>query len=173
MEDFALRFTARRARRWSYGRVANTAIGSISFLALEAIGAAITLTYGFDIAVVAIMVVGALLFLTGLPISYYAARYGLDIDLMTRGAGFGYIGSTLTSLIYASFTFIFFALEAAILALALEFTLGVPLFFGYVASSLVVIPLVIHGFSKISAFQTWTQPLWVLLHMLPFVFLPS
>ena len=38
IEDFALRFTARRARRWSVGRVANTALGSISFLALEAIG---------------------------------------------------------------------------------------------------------------------------------------
>ncbi|MFY0679570.1 MAG: response regulator [Thalassovita sp.] len=171
MEDFALRFTARRARRWSYGRVANTAIGSISFLALEAIGAAITLTYGFDIAIVAIMVVGLILFLSGLPICYYAARFGLDIDLLTRGAGFGYIGSTITSLIYASFTFIFFALEAAILALALEFCLRIPLFFGYIVSSLVVIPLVVHGFSKISTFQTWTQPIWVLLHLLPFVFL--
>ena len=171
MEDFALRYTARRARRWSYARVANTAIGSISFLALEAIGAVLTLTYGFDIAVAAIMAVGAVIFLTGLPISYYAARYGLDIDLMTRGAGFGYIGSTITSLIYASFTFIFFALEAAILALALEFCLGVPLFLGYIVSSLVVIPLVVHGFSKISTFQAWTQPFWVLLHVLPFVFL--
>ncbi len=171
MEDFALRYTARRARRWSYRRVANTAIGSISFLALEAIGAVLTLTYGFDIAVAAIMIVGAILFLTGFPISYYAARYGLDIDLMTRGAGFGYLGSTITSLIYASFTFIFFALEAAILALALEFCLGMPLFLGYLVSSLVVIPLVINGFSKISSFQTVTQPLWVLLHVLPFVFL--
>ncbi len=171
MEDFALRFTARRARRWSYGRVANTAIGSISFLALEAIGATITLTYGFDTAVLAIMIVGALLFLTSVPISYYAAKYGLDIDLLTRGAGFGYLGSTITSLIYASFTFIFFALEAAILALALKFALGVPLFLGYVVSSLVVIPLVINGFSKISAFQAWTQPLWILLHILPFIFL--
>jgi len=171
MEDFALRFTARRARRWTYGRVANTAIGSISFLALEAIGAVLTLTYGFDIAIFAIMAVGAILFLTGVPISYYAARYGLDIDLMTRGAGFGYVGSTITSLIYASFTFIFFALEAAILALALEFCLGIPLFVGYVVSSLAVIPLVINGFSKISTFQTWTQPIWVLFHALPFVFL--
>ncbi|MEO0781841.1 MAG: ATP-binding protein [Pseudomonadota bacterium] len=171
MEDFALRFTARRARRWNYGRVANTAIGSISFLALEAIGAALTLTYGFDIAIAAIMAVGAILFLTGLPISYYAARYGLDIDLLTRGAGFGYVGSTITSLIYASFTFIFFAIEAAILALALEFCLGIPLFVGYVVSSLVVIPLVIHGFSKISTFQAWTQPIWILLHIMPFVFL--
>ncbi len=171
MEDFALRFTARRARRWSAARVANTAIGSISFLALEAIGGAITLTYGFDIAITAIMLVGTLLFLTALPISYYAARYGVDIDLLTRGAGFGYIGSTLTSLIYASFTFIFFALEAAILALAVEFTLGIPLVVGYLLSSLVVIPLVINGFSKISVFQAWTQPVWVVLHIAPFVML--
>ena len=171
MEDFALRFTARRARRWSYARVANTAIGSISFLALEAIGAAITITYGFDIAVFAIMFVGAILFLTGLPICYYAARYGVDIDLLTRGAGFGYIGSTITSLIYASFTFIFFALEAAILALALDFLFGLPIFLGYIASALVVIPLVVNGFSKISSFQRWTQPFWVILHILPFALL--
>lgn len=171
MEDFALRFTARRARRWSHARVANTALGSISFLALEAIGGAITLTYGFDAAISAIMLVGALLFLTGLPISYYAARYGVDIDLLTRGAGFGYIGSTVTSLIYASFTFIFFALEAAILALALELCFGIPVTIGYVLSALVVIPLVVNGFSKISAFQIWTQPAWIALHLLPFVLL--
>jgi len=38
LEDYALRFTAKSARRWSSLRVANTAIGAISFLALEAIG---------------------------------------------------------------------------------------------------------------------------------------
>ena len=171
MEDFALRFTARRARQWSTGRVANTAIGSISFLALEAIGAAITLSFGLHTAALAILVVGAILFITGIPISYYAARYGVDIDLLTRGAGFGYIGSTVTSLIYATFTFIFFALEAAILALALEFCFGLPLPLGYILSSIVVIPLVIHGFSKISAFQAWSQPIWIALHILPFALL--
>ncbi|WP_245848447.1 hybrid sensor histidine kinase/response regulator [Actibacterium ureilyticum] len=171
MEDFALRYTARRARRWSYGRVANTALGSISFLALEAIGGAITLTYGFDAAIIAIMLAGLILFLTGLPISYYAARYGVDIDLLTRGAGFGYIGSTITSLIYASFTFIFFALEAAILAFAIDFCFGIPVFLGYLLSALVVIPLVVNGFSKISSFQAWTQPLWIVLHILPFALL--
>jgi purine-cytosine permease-like protein len=158
LEDFALRFTARRARRWSMGRVANTAIGSISFLALEAIGAALTLSYGFDNAIPAILTVGAILFLTGLPISYHAACSGVDIDLLTRGAGFGYIGSTITSLIYASFTFIFFALEAAILSQALELTLGVPLWIGYLLNALIVIPLVTHGFTRIGTFQKWTQP---------------
>ncbi|MEC9198748.1 MAG: ATP-binding protein [Pseudomonadota bacterium] len=171
MEDFALRFTARRARRFGYGRIANTAIGSISFLALEAIGGTITLTYGFDAALAAILIVGLILMLTGLPICYYAARYGVDIDLLTRGAGFGYIGSTITSLIYASFTFIFFALEASILAFALEFCFGMPVSLGYLVSALVVIPLVLNGFSKISAFHTWTQPLWIALHILPFAIL--
>ncbi len=171
LEDYALRFTATRARRWSNFRVANTALGAISFLALEAIGAAITLNYGFTNALWAIISVSALIFLTGLPISYYAAKHGLDMDLLTRGAGFGYLGSTITSLIYASFTFIFFAIEAAIMAHALKLCLGVPLTIGYIVSALAVIPLVTHGITLISRFQTWTQPLWVVLHLLPFAFI--
>ena len=171
LEDFALRFTARRARRWSAGWVANTALGSISFLALEAIGGTLTLIYGFENAVTAIVLVGIVLFITGLPISYHAAKAGVDIDLLTRGAGFGYLGSTITSLIYASFTFIFFALEATILSLALELCFGIPIGIGYLLNALVVIPLVTHGFTRIGLFQTWTQPFWILLHALPFVFL--
>jgi signal transduction histidine kinase/DNA-binding response OmpR family regulator/purine-cytosine permease-like protein len=173
LEDFALRFTAERARRWSPLRVGHTALAAISFLALEAIGGAITLNYGFTNAALAILVVGGLIFLTGIPISYYAAKYGIDIDLLTRGAGFGYIGSTITSLIYASFTFIFFAIEAAIMAAALEMVFGLPLALGYILSSLVVIPVVMHGITWITQFQTWTQPVWLVLHALPFIFILS
>ncbi|MBI1182204.1 MAG: response regulator [Alphaproteobacteria bacterium] len=171
LEDYALRFTANNARRWSSFRVANTALGAISFLALEAIGGAITLNYGFSNAAVAILVVGSLIFAVGLPICFYAAKYGVDVDLLTRGAGFGYIGSTITSLIYASFTFIFFALEAAIMALALELCFGLPLPLGYLLSALIAIPLVTHGITTISRFQLWTQPAWILLQLLPFLFI--
>jgi hypothetical protein len=171
LEDYALRFTAKRARRWSTFSVANTAIGAVSFLALEAIGGSITINYGFLNATSAILVVGALIFLTSLPVAYYAGTYGVDIDLLTRGAGFGYIGSTITSLIYASFTFLFFAIEAAIMSLALEMCFGVPLFAGYVLSSLIVIPLVTHGITFISRLQLWTQPIWIILHLVPFAYI--
>ncbi|MBS9478639.1 hybrid sensor histidine kinase/response regulator [Ancylobacter radicis] len=171
LEDYALRFTAKSARRWSALRVANTALGAVSFLALEAIGGAITLAYGFPNAVAAILVVSLIIFAAGLPISYYAAKFGVDIDLLTRGAGFGYIGSTITSLIYASFTYLFFAIEAAIMALALEMCFGVPLMVGYFISALVVIPLVTHGITFISRFQLWTQPFWLLLNIIPFIFI--
>ncbi|MEX7476386.1 hypothetical protein AB0861_009140, partial [Acinetobacter baumannii] len=72
--------------------------------------------YGFSNAVWAAIVVCTIIFLTSWPISYYAAKYNVDVDLLTRGAGFGYIGSVLTSIIFASFTFIFFALEGSIMA---------------------------------------------------------
>lgn len=169
LEDYSLRFTAKRARRWSLSRVANTALGGISFLALEAIGGAITLSYGFEHAITATLLVALLIVATALPISYYAARYGVDIDLLTRGAGFGYIGSTLTSLIYASFTFIFLALEAAIMAKALELIFDVPLSMGYFLSAFVVIPMVTYGFTFISRFQMFSQPLWIVLQLLPFL----
>lgn len=171
MEDYALRYTPKSFRRWSEFRVANTAFGSLSFLALEAIGGAIALNYGFANAMWAIVTVGLLIFLTGLPIAYYAARYGLDMDLLTRGAGFGYLGSTLTSLIYAVFTFIFFALEAAIMALALQMVVDWPLEWCYVLSSVVILPLAVRGVTLISRLQAWTQPVWLFLLLLPFVWI--
>jgi len=170
-EDYALRFAPRSFRKWSPLRVAATAFGSVSFLALEAIGAAITLSFGFVNAVYAIICVGTIIFVTALPICYYSARNAIDMDLLARGASFGYIGSTITSLIYASFTFIFFALEAAIMAQALELYFHLPLSLGYLLSSIVVIPLVLYGITLINKLQWWTSIPWAVLAILPFVFI--
>ena len=170
LEDYALRFTPKSFRKWSELRIANTALGAVSFLALEAIGGALALSYGFTNTLWAILAVSLIIFLTGLPISYYAARYGVDMDLLTRGAGFGYIGSTITSLIYASFTFLFFALEAAIMALALELYFEIPLALAYVLCSILIIPLVTYGITLINRLQVWSQPVWLLLLLLPYVF---
>jgi signal transduction histidine kinase/CheY-like chemotaxis protein len=168
LEDYALRFAPRSFRKWSEFRVANTAFGSISFLVLEAIGGFLAVNYGFANACWAILTVGLIVFLTGLPISYYAARHNIDMDLLTRGAGFGYIGSTLTSLIYASFTFTLFALEASIMSLALVLYFDIPIALAHVVSALIVIPLVAYGVTTISRLQLWTQPLWLGLMIAPF-----
>ncbi|MBY3594375.1 hybrid sensor histidine kinase/response regulator [Rhizobium bangladeshense] len=171
LEDYALRFTAKSARHFSSERISQTAIGAISFLALEAIGGAITLSYGTTNAFYAIIGASIAMLAIGWPISRYAIRHGVDIDLLTRGAGFGYIGSTITSLIYASFTFMLFAIEASIMSGALELTLGIPLWIGYIISAVMVIPLVTHGVRLISKFQLMTQPFWIVLNILPFIFI--
>jgi purine-cytosine permease-like protein len=171
IEDYALRFTPRNHRKWSELRVANTAFGASAFLVLEAVGATLLVNYGFVNAALAILATGLIIFLAGLPVSVHAARHGLDMDLLTRGAGFGYLGSTITSLIYASFTFIFFALEAAIMAYALELAFDIPPAWGYLICALVVIPLVTHGITAISQLQTYTQPVWLAMLVLPYAFL--
>ncbi|MGZ8218589.1 hybrid sensor histidine kinase/response regulator [Methylomagnum sp.] len=169
LEDYALRFAPRSFRKWSEFRVANTAFGSISFLVLEAMGGLMAVNYGFTNACWAILAVGLIVFLTGFPISYYAARHNIDMDLLTRGAGFGYIGSTLTSLIYASFTFTLFALEASIMSLALELYFGMPIALAHVVSAAVVVPLVTFGITTINRLQLWTQPIWLILLIAPYV----
>ncbi|QID17443.1 response regulator [Nitrogeniibacter mangrovi] len=173
LEDYALRFTPHSFRRWSELRVANTAFGAAAFLVLEAVGGALLVEYGFWNALWAILATGLIIFLAGIPISRYAARYGLDMDLLTRGAGFGYLGSTITSLIYASFTFIFFALEAAIMAYALDLAFDIPPVWGYLLCALVIIPLVTHGVTAISWLQVITQPLWFLMLVVPFAYVLS
>ena len=169
LEDYALRYAPRSFRKWSEFQVANTAFGSTSFLVLEAIGGFLSINYGFTNAFWAILIVGVVIFITSLPISYYAARYHIDIDLLTRAAGFGYIGSTLTSLIYASFTFTLFALEASIMSLAIELYFQIPLAYAHVVSAVMVVPLVTFGITTISRMQLWTQPLWLGLLIAPYI----
>ncbi len=169
LEDYSLRYAPKSFRKWSEFFVVNTALGGISFLALEAIGGSLVINYGFTNSFWAIILVGIIIFITGLPIVYYAAKYNIDIDLLTRGAGFGYIGSTITSLIYASFTFIFFALEAAIMAQALQLYFHLPLVWGYLLCSLLIIPLVFYGITLISKLQLWSQGIWLLLMIAPYI----
>ena len=120
LEDYTLRFAPRHYRRWSTGVVAISALGGIAYLADFAIGANIGISYGTTNALWGIAVFAVVIFLTAFPLAYYAARYNLDLDLITRGSGFGYYGSVVTNVIFATFTFIFFALEGSIMAQGLN-----------------------------------------------------
>jgi purine-cytosine permease-like protein len=171
LEDYTLRFAPRSYRRWGTGTVAISALGGIAYLADFAIGANIGISYGTVNALWGIAVFAVVIFLTGFPLAYYAARYNLDLDLITRGSGFGYYGSVVTNVIFATFTFIFFALEGSIMAQGLELGLGVPLWLGYAASTIIIFPLVMYGMSLLSKLQLWTTPLWLLLMVAPFVYL--
>ncbi|MFE9424776.1 allantoin permease [Kitasatospora sp. NPDC006697] len=171
LEDYTLRFAARGYRRWTPMVVATTALGGIAYMADFSIGAGIGLTHGTGNALVAIAVAAVVIFVTGLPLAYYGARYNIDLDLITRGSGFGYYGSVLTSVIFASFTFIFFALEGSIMAQGLKLGLGLPLWLGYLVSTFMVIPLVIYGMKALSKVQVWTTPIWLLLMVAPLVYL--
>ncbi|GAA2015259.1 hypothetical protein JL107_09050 [Nakamurella flavida] len=171
LEDYTLRFAPRSYRRWSTGVVATSALGGIAYLADFAIGANIGIAHGTTNALWGIAIAAVIIFVTGVPLAYYAARYNIDLDLITRGSGFGYYGSVLTNVIFATFTFIFFALEGSIMAQGLELGLGIPLWLGYAVSTIMVIPLVIYGMKALAKLQVWTTPLWLVLFVIPMVYL--
>ena len=166
-EDYSLRYAPKSFRRWSEYAVSAAALGGIAYLADQAIGGSLAVEFGFANAFWGIITAAVIIFLTGIPIAYYSAKYNVDVDLLTRGAGFGYLGSTITSIIYASFTFIFFALEGSIMAQAFNIYFGLPLPIGYALGSLIIIPLVVFGMTLLSKLQVWTQPLWLLLLFSP------
>jgi purine-cytosine permease-like protein len=171
LEDYTLRFAPRSYRKWSTGVVGVTALGGIAYLADFAIGANIGISYGTSNALWGIAVFAVVIILTGIPVAFYAARYNLDLDLITRGSGFGYYGSVVTNVIFATFTFIFFALEGSIMAQGLNLGLGIPLWIGYALSTLIIFPLVVYGMTLLSKLQLWTTPLWLILMVAPFAYL--
>ncbi len=56
-----------------------------------------------------------------------------------------------------------------IMAQAFELWFDLPRPIGYVVSALIVIPMVTHGVTLISRLQLWTQPVWLLLLVLPYL----
>ncbi|MEJ9077620.1 MULTISPECIES: purine-cytosine permease family protein [Gordonia] len=171
LEDYTLRFAPRSYRKWSGAVVATSALGGIAYLADFSIGANIGIAHGTGNALWGIGLFAAVIIATGIPLAYYAARYNLDLDLITRGSGFGYYGSVVTNLIFASFTFIFFALEGSIMAQGLHLGLSVPLPVGYLVSTLIVLPLVIYGMKALAKLQVWTTPLWLVMMVGPLIYL--
>ncbi|HVQ51771.1 MAG TPA: hypothetical protein VMS92_17135 [Mycobacterium sp.] len=171
LEDYTLRFAPRSYRKWSTRVVGISALGGIAYLADFAIGANIGIAYGTTNALWGILIFAIVIMATGFPVAYYSARYNIDLDLVTRGSGFGYYGSVVTNVIFATFTFIFFALEGSIMAQGLKLGLGIPLWLGYATSTIIIFPLVIYGMKVLSTLQVWTTPLWLILMVAPFVYL--
>ncbi len=173
VEDYTARYTPRSYRRWSEFTVATTALGGMAYLADFAIGGGIGMSYGTANAVVGILVAGLIIFVTAFPLGYYTARYNIDIDLVTRGSGFGYYGSVITEVVYFSYCFIFFATEGSIMAQGLKLGLKIPLWLGYLICALIIIPLVFYGMNTLNKVQVWTTPIWIILIIFPIAYLAA
>lgn len=171
LEDYTLRYAPRSYRKWTCGAVGAGALGGIAYLADFAIGANIGLSHGTANGLLGILVAAVAIFLTGLPLAYYSARYNIDLDLVTRGAGFGYCGSIITNIIMGSYTVIFFATEGAIMAQGLKLGLNIPLPIGYLITSVIILPLVFYGMNALTILQKWTTPIWLVLMLGPVIYL--
>jgi purine-cytosine permease-like protein len=169
MEDYSLRYTPSAFRTWSPWMVFLSCLVGLSAMAGYALDAAFVNAFGFGNALVGFLVASVLTLPLMLVIAFAIAKRHIDIDLLTRGSGFGYLGSTLTSLVYATYTLIFLAYEGAIMAQALTALSGLDIHLSYVIVAAVMVPLTLYGMTFSSKFQAWTWPLWVALIVLAIV----
>ena len=138
----------------------------------EAIGGALTLSYGFNNAVAAILAVGALMLpdrAADRPLRQQIRRRHRPADARRRLRLYR-LDHHLADLRHLHLH--------AVRDRGLDHVAGAGAVrsacrcgSAYIVCAVVVIPLVTHGIRLISRFQLWTQPFWIVLNILPFVFI--
>ncbi len=162
-EDHALEpVPAEFRRRWP--GIMNVALGVATAMVFMQMGSLMALTYGSMNALLAEIYATLIAGTFGVAIAYGAARTGLNANLMARGAGYGSVGASLTSLIYALNFVMYFAIEGSIMAAAIHAYIPViPLWLLMIAVGGVVIPLNWYGIRQLDKFQKWSIPVYVVL----------
>src|SRR5690606_19564358 len=119
-DDYSLGRVPRDRRNMGWLSITNITFGIATAIFYFQMGSVMALQFGAINAIIsavyAIIVAGIL----GTFIAYLSAKSGMNVNLMSRGGGFGYIGASLTSIIYATNFIMYCALEGLILVAAVH-----------------------------------------------------
>jgi purine-cytosine permease-like protein len=162
-EDYALEKVPSHYRMnwWS---ITNVTLGVATAMLFIQMGSLMALSYGSMNALYAEIYATVVAGILGISIAYFAAKTGLNTNLMARGGGFGYIGASITSLIYALNFIMYSAIEGAIMASAVhEYLKFIPMWLLMIFFGLIVIPFNWFGMKQLDKFQKWSLPIFIIL----------
>ncbi|MCW2873190.1 hypothetical protein [Actinacidiphila oryziradicis] len=161
-EDYALRHVPAGYRRWGAMSLTGVMMGVATAMFFLAWGGQLATAYGTVNTVIG-MVVGTV-FIGGVAfiLARISSATGLDSDLITRGSGFGFMGSAITSLIYSFNFLMFFAFEGTIMATAVHSRWPViPNWSIYIVIGVVFIPLTWWGMTVVNWLMWATIPIYL------------
>ncbi|MCU1650340.1 MAG: integral rane sensor signal transduction histidine kinase [Pseudonocardia sp.] len=95
LEDYSLRYTPSEFRTWSPWMIFLSCLVGLSAMAGYALDAAFVNAFGFPSSVLGFAIAAVVTLPLTVVLAFAIARKHIDIDLLTRGSGFGYLGSTL------------------------------------------------------------------------------
>jgi len=161
-KDYSLEKVPRNQRNMGWLSITNITLGIATAIFYFQMGSIMALQFGALNAIIssvyAIIVAGVL----GTFIAYLSAKSGMNVNLLSRGGGFGYIGASLTSFLYATNFIMYCAFEGLILVSAVHTFFpslnewALIIFFG-----LIVIPLNWFGIKQLDRIQKWSLPIFV------------
>lgn len=160
--DYSLDRVPREERTKGWLSITNITFGIATAIFYFQMGSVMALSFGAANALIsstyAIIVAGIL----GTVIAYLSAKSGMNVNLLSRSGGFGYVGSSLTSLIYASNFIMYCAFEGLILVSAVHhFFPTLPKWILIIVFGSIVIPLNWFGIEQLDKLQKWSMPVFV------------
>lgn len=160
-DDYSLDRVPRNKRNMGWLSITNITFGIATAIFYFQMGSVMALQFGAINAIIsavyAIIVAGIL----GTFIAFLSAKSGMNVNLLSRGGGFGYIGASLTSFIYATNFIMYCALEGLILVAAVhEFLPAIPEWILIIFFGSIVIPLNWFGIKQLDKLQKWSLPLF-------------
>lgn len=163
-EDFALEKVPEHGKDMSWISLTNVTLGVATALVFMQMGSLMALGFGSINALLALIYATVVAGILGIGISYLAAKSGLNVNLMSRGGGFGFVGASITSFIYALNFIMYCAIEGAIMAYAVfEYLKVIPIWALMVFFGLAVIPFNWFGVKQLAKLQNWTLPFFLIL----------
>src|SRR5690625_5232291 len=160
-DDYSLERVPRSKRNMGWISITNITFGIATAIFYFQLGSVMALQFGAVNAMIsalyAIIVAGIL----GTFIAYLSAKTGINVNLLSGGGGFGYMGASLTSLIYASNFIMYCAFECMILVYAVhEFFPSIPIWVYIIIFVSIVIPLNWFGIKQLDKLQKWSLPIF-------------
>ncbi|WLR51328.1 cytosine permease [Bacillus tianshenii] len=162
-EDYALEEVPKHSRMgwWS---ITNVALGVATAMVFMQMGSLMAVSYGAVNALIAEIYATVVAGVLGIGIAYLSAKAGMNVNLLARGGGYGYIGASITSFIYALNFIMYCAIEGSIMAYAVaEYLQVVPTWVLMIFFGLAVIPFNWFGMKQLDKLQKWSLPIFIIL----------
>lgn len=169
IEDYAIGRVPSRYR-WPIPAIILVLLGNSTAMFFFSYGAQFGFTVGFPTMIWPILYFFFGATIIGSCTMKIASKEGLSMALLTRGLGFGYLGSAVTSLIYAVNYIFYFIFEGTIVTHAIADYAGIPInSIGGIAIFAVLgfttIWFVWKGMSSMQFLQTWGVPIFLVLFL--------
>lgn len=162
-DDFALEAVPEEYRM-SWPRILNVTMGIAGAMVFMQVAGQMALAYGSINAILAMIYATVTNGILATILAYFAAKTGLNSNLMARGTGYGFVGASLTSLIYASNFIVLASIEGSIMSHAIHtYIPSIPLWLIMVILGLGIIPLNWYGMKQLDKFQKYSLPVYIVL----------
>ncbi len=162
-EDYALRYVPQSFRLWHWSSIFSVLIGVSTAMFFLAWGSELTLEYGTWPTILGMVFGVVMIGSIGFFFSWIGSQTGLDSDLITRGSGYGFMGSAIASIVYSFNYLMFFAFEGSILVAALHSSVpSVPNLIWEILIGIIFIVFATWGMSFLSWLMWITLPIYIL-----------